>query len=1048
VISWAVQRPAVVWASVATLVLAGAVAFARLPLATRPAVELPRLTVTAAWPGASAELVETYLSAPIESAIQSVRGVRRVDSESDEGSAQVTVILAADADVTLARLGVLERLDLLRDDLPAGATPPQVGNYVPEELAEQPLLQYTMAGPYTPGTLAQLARRSIVPRIGTVPGVAGVSVRGGADVGITVAYDAARLRQLGVAPEALAEALRGSRLVLSVGEERAGGREVPVTVRDAPESLEALAGLAVAGPAGRVLRLGDLAAIRPDEDARGGFYRINAEPAVGLTVARQPGADAIRTAAAVRREMARLLPTLPPAVAVRLQSDESEELRLRLRGLAGRGSIAVLAVLVVLLVGLRRPAAVGLVMLSALVSVAGAALGLFLLGIPANLLTLAGLGMGIGVLVQNGVVVVDRLRRVGAKPEARAAEALRITPAVLGATLTTVVVLLPFLFLQGNARAAFVPFAVAFALALGWSVVASVVMIPAIAGRTARPLSARASAPEPSGTAGRLRRIGIGLRHSAARLPRFVARRYAWLAVRLVRWRWVVVVLTVAGVGVAGWGFFTKVPRWAYGSWYGNRAELGVSLQFPRGSDPQSLDRAMREFEAIATGRAGVDQVTAQGGRSGAYMQVTFAGDAGSAPYLLEDALTQRAVLVGGASIGVRYQGPGFYSGGGSAAITQRIKLLGYSYEGLYEIARDLQARLERIPRVRDVRITSGAFWWGSERAYEVVLRPDRAALGRFGLTANDLAAAVGREVAGAVASQRAVLGGEEQLLTLKDRGASERTMDELAAALVPNPGGAPVRIGDVARVEEREVLTRVSRQDQQYVRILSYEFRGPPRLAERTHRAFMASISLPPGYSASDNVFEWQQDSSGKGLWLVFAVGVVMVVLSVAMVFDSLWATAMVFLGLPVALAGTAVAFWIAGAAFNREAAVGVVLVVGLAVNQIILVVDAALRRRQVAGEARRWRRLSGPDVVAACRDRVGMVTLVTLTTLASLMPLAVGTEAEEMFGAIALATVGGTLGGTLAALVTVPALLLGYRPRMRKRTITGTSSSPVAVA
>ena len=112
-----------------------------------------------------------------------------------------------------------------------------------------------------------------------------------------------------------------------------------------------------------------------------------------------------------------------------------------------------------------------------------------------------------------------------------------------------------------------------------------------------------------------------------------------------------------------------------------------------------------------------------------------------------------------------------------------------------------------------------------------------------------------------------------------------------------------------------------------------------------------------------------------------------------------------------------------------------GVVLVVGLAVNQIILVVDAALERRCAPGVERGWRRLGGADVVAACADRVGMVTLVTLTTLASLVPMAVGTDPDEMFGAIALATVGGTLGGTLAALVSVPALLVGWRGRRKKR-------------
>ena len=1000
-IAWAVRRPAVVWASAAALMLAGGVAFTRLPLATRPTVELARLTVVADWPGASAELVEAYIAAPLEAAVQAVRDVRRVDSESSEGQASLTVMLDEGADVQLARLSVLERLELVRRDLPDGATPPRVSNYVPRELAEEPLLRYTISGPLTPGTLARIGRDRIVPRLGTIPGVAGVTVSGGAEVGVAVSYDGARLRQLGVAPEALAEALRTSRLVASVGDWREGAGVVPVTLRDQPATFEALAELPVTGPAGRVLRLGDVAEVRGQEDSRDAFYRINGEPAIALSVARQPGADAIRTAAAVRGAVALLLPELPPGVRVRLQSDESDELRGQLKRLLVRGAVALAAVVLVLVIGLRRIASVALVLLSAAVAIAATALGLYLLGIPANLLTLAGLGMGIGILVQNGIIVIDRLRRTPGDAEARVRAAQRIAPAVLGATLTTAVVLLPFLFLQGNARAAFVPFAAAFALALGWSIVSSVVMLPAIARHESSP-----------------RRGAAGTRG------------YRRATIVLLRWRWPVLVLVTAGTAVAMWGFIAKVPRWSYGSWYGQRERLTASLTFPRGSDPRSLERGMREFEAVVVGRNGVDQVTSQGGRDGARLNVTFTRDPGIVPYILEEELTRRAVLIGGAAVAVQYQGPGFYSGGGGGAINRRIKLLGYSYEGLERIALDLKRRLEKIPRVRDVDVNAGSFW-RREKAFEVVLRPDRAALARYGLTATDLARAVGREVAGAVGGQQLVIGGEELRVTLKAAGAQERTMDDLAAALVPNALGAPLRIADVALVEEREVLSHISRQDQQYVRILSYEFRGPARLAERTHRAFMRSISLPPGYSATDELFEWSADASTKGLWLVFAVGLVLVVLTVAIVFDSVWATVMIFLGLPVALAGSAAAFWIAGSPFNREAAVGIVLVVGLAVNHLILIVDAALQRRRGGVTGRAWRRLTGADVVAACRDRVRMIVLVTLTALASLLPLAIGTRSDELFGAIALATVGGLIGATVSALVALPALLPGLRRR-----------------
>ncbi|MGH7658243.1 MAG: efflux RND transporter permease subunit [Gemmatimonadales bacterium] len=388
---------------------------------------------------------------------------------------------------------------------------------------------------------------------------------------------------------------------------------------------------------------------------------------------------------------------------------------------------------------------------------------------------------------------------------------------------------------------------------------------------------------------------------------------------------------------------------------------------------------------------------------------------------------------MGGASISVYGQGPGFYSGGGGGSASFRIKILGYSFGGVERMAFDIKRRLEQITRVRDVNANAASFW-GSEKAYTVILDPERAAMARFGVTAAELAGAVSREVRGAVGRTLIEIDGEEIPVNVKAAGARERTLAQLRTAIVPTSTGTPARIGDLAMVDEREALARITREDQQYVRIVSYEFRGPQKLANRTHEAFMATISVPPGYSVADDVFAWEADESGKGLWLVFGLGIVLVLLSVAMVFDSVWASANVFLSLPVALAGSALAFWISGTAFSREAAVGVILVVGLAVNQAILVIDAALERRRRAAAAGGKARVSGQGVVAACRDRAGMVILVTLTTLASLLPLAIGAEADELFGSIALATVGGTIAGTIGALWVVPLLVVGRKAGKRE--------------
>jgi multidrug efflux pump subunit AcrB len=357
---------------------------------------------------------------------------------------------------------------------------------------------------------------------------------------------------------------------------------------------------------------------------------------------------------------------------------------------------------------------------SAAVSIAGTALCLYLLDIPANLLTLAGLGMGIGVLVQNGLMVVERLRTVDDTPAARADAGRRIMPAVVGSTLTTAVVLFPFLYLQGNARAAFVPFAAAFALALLWSVIASVVMIPA---------------------------VGAGHGMQTGHWPR-VQRFYDRTLIRLMRWRYATIAFCVIALGVLGWGFATRVERVSFSGFGGERTTLQVGVSFPRGSDPEALDRAIREFESIVVGREGVEQVRAQGYGGGfARMEVLFSKEAAytAIPAMMQDELTQRAVLVGGAQVSVFGRGQGFASGGGGGTVGFRIKLLGYSFEGVERLAMDLQHRLEAIPRVR-MNINAGSFWGptGGERGAGARSRGP----GARGATATEFGA-VAREAGG-----------------------------------------------------------------------------------------------------------------------------------------------------------------------------------------------------------------------------------------------------------------------------------------------------------
>jgi HAE1 family hydrophobic/amphiphilic exporter-1 len=789
-----------------------------------------------------------------------------------------------------------------------------------------------------------------------------------------------------------------------------------VAVRDQPRVIEDLAAIPIRAPNGRLFHLGEFATIRMEEDAQGQFLRIDRNPALAMSVKREPGADAIRTADAVRKAIDELQKQMPAGARIKVTGDESVRLKKDLDDLKKRGLWAFGAVLVVLSLMLLDWKAVSLVMGSTAVAIAGTALSLYILQIPANLLTLAGLGMGIGILVQDSLIVANRLRSAAdTSQEARIDATGRITPAVVGSTLTTGVVLFPFMYLQGNSRAAFVPFAAAFLLALFWSVITAITVVPALAGR----------------------------HRFKPHQWRWGLRQYSRIVGWTLRLRPLTLLITVGLLALLSWGFVKKVPRFAWGgSGFGQQqTSLSVSLFFPRGSDPATLDAAMKDFESIVGDRPEIEQIVTQSsGTSGAYMNVLFTDEGGftAVPLQLQEELTQRAVFIGGATVSVRGQGPGFSAGsGGSMMSSFRIKILGYSYTGVENLANSLKERLELIPRVREVNTNSAAMMYGGgQKSYMVTLEPDRSTLARHGITAAQFGSAVAREMRSPSNQQLLEIDGEEIPVYVKDAGSRTRTLDELKEALVPNALGSPVRISDLAAVKEREALSAIERQDQQYIRILSYDFRGPAKLANRTHTAFMKSIQVPPGYTVAENTYSWGgEDTSQKGLWLVFGIGIALVTLAVALVFDSAWAAWMVLLSLPLALGGVVAAFWIFNAAFTREAAVGAILVIGLAVHQAILLIDAALNARRRRVDAGIRKTLDAASVSRAAVDRAGMVLLVTFASLASLIPLAYGQKTSSQFGAIALATAGGTIAGTIGTMFIMPALLFGRRESRRRR-------------
>ncbi len=512
----AVRRPVAVSMAYLCLALLGVAAWRNLPIELLPDTELPRLTVSATWTGGTPETVEALVTAPLEEAVEQVRGVSNVSSVSTErdrlGSAEVTVEFNRDTDMEFARLELSERLAALEPDLPVGVRGPYVQPYVPDALAEGrgPLLRFTATGPYTLDALRARLDADVAPALRQVDGVASVDVSGGRDRVLEVELDEARVLALGLRPDDVRRRLAALDLDAEAGVVAGpGGERRALAIRGRPESVADVLAAPVLTDRGRVVRVRDVARVHDTYADATSHYRIDGEPAVAFDVRKAIGGNSVAVADRVKAEVARLGPGLPSGMRLLLDADQSQAIRRQLMDLRWRALVSGAAVFLVLLIFLGSLRSAGIVFATLAFSILITLNLIYFGGLTLNVLTLMGLAMGFGLIVDNAIVVLENVyrRRRSGEPAAVAAErgAREVVLPVLAATLTTVVVLVPFVYLQGELRLYYVPLAIVVGFSLLASLLVAFTFIPTLAARLLNdvkprsriPADASGSPPEP-----------------------------------------------------------------------------------------------------------------------------------------------------------------------------------------------------------------------------------------------------------------------------------------------------------------------------------------------------------------------------------------------------------------------------------------------------------------------------------------------------------------------------------------------------------------------
>jgi HAE1 family hydrophobic/amphiphilic exporter-1 len=426
-----------------------------------------------------------------------------------------------------------------------------------------------------------------------------------------------------------------------------------------------------------------------------------------------------------------------------------------------------------------------------------------------------------------------------------------------------------------------------------------------------------------------------------------------------------------------------------------------------------------------------------------AYITVTFPDSLENTPIppAIKEQMVAYSYGFGGAEVRVYGYGPSFY-GGGAAPPNYAIKVLGYNYETVRTIAADLGQRLLRFTRIRDVDVNSAGGWYTADKASEFTLTLDRQRLGVHGLTAEDVVYQVGAAVRGSVQRGFVRVGGDELRFDVKLAGSDALDALELPNVLLQVPGGRVVRLGDVAEVREREVLNRIERENQQYQRYVSYEFRGPSKLGDRVRDAVIANTRLPEGYTIEGEE-EWRwDDEEQQQIGIVLAISLTLVFMVTAALFESLRQPLVVLFTVPMALVGVFLIFYFTNASFTREAWIGVITMGGIVVNNAILLVDHVNHLRRRVGLT------LAEATVRGTLERVRPILMTSFTTIFGLLPLVLGGESADanIWNALGFALIGGLSSSMLLVLTVTPALyLLAERGPERRRAPTGVGDVPV---
>lgn len=986
-----------------------------LPVDLLPAIELARLTVFVNYPNVGPEEIESMITDPLENALSGVPNLERMTSRSEEGRSRVSLEFTRGTEIDEAANDVRGALDRLRDDLPLEAEPPGIWKFDPDA---QEIVTIAATSTRNLERLTRVLEREIAQRIKQVPGVGAVTVDGGVYREIQVRLRRDRLRAAGLTPGEVADALGRENVQLPGGDVKAGVQDLYVRTKGEFASLAEIASTVVAMREGNPVRVRDVAEVVDGYEDLADLAEQDGVPVVRLEIQKQSGSNTVTVARAVREEVARINEDRDD-VELAVIADQSEFIQQSIDNVRGSALWGGLLAVLILYFFLRNGSTTFIISLSIPISIIATFGLLYFTGLTLNQMTFGGLALGIGLIVDNSIVVLENIvrhreREGKSLAESAAVGTREVAGAIVASTLTTCVIFLPVVFMRTTSGLLFQTLALVVVFALACSLLAALTLVPMLASRI---LSIRPESERVSDSVSRPSRL--------TRFFRALEERYAaWLG-RTLRHRgkvYAATALLVAGA-LALWPL---VPVELTPQVDAN--ELDIEMEMAQGTNLAVTKTYLEELERMVRPLLPEDDLESVAakvrpdGDAEVEVRLRPAGRRKTDPSVLADSL--RAAVAGkipGAEIEVDAQSGLwmlrrlFSSGGGDEDI--EIQLRGYDLEISRGLADEIKARAERTPGVVGARIRR------QEGRPEENLIFNRARIHDLGLSVEEVARTVQTSVGGSRAGYFRQEG-QQFPVVVRLRPEDRLTAQDLDAISVKTPESRMVPISELVRREGGRGPTEIRHIDGQRVTYITANLESGVPLGEAVDRIRnnLRGLSMPQDFSVVFDGAYREQMQSRRDFLIAILLALVLVYMVMAAQFERFLDPLVVMFSVPAALVGVIPTLLLTGTTLNVQSVMGLVMLIGIVVNNAIVLVDYInLRRRN-----------EGMDVLAAtveaARLRLRPILMTTATTALGMFPLALGLGAgASLQASLARVVVGGLLASSLITLVLIPSVYVG---------------------